>query len=54
MRRVSACSGLVVAVLLGTVARAAPEVPVAAFAGLPQVSDVELSPDAGFLHEYLN
>lgn len=46
MRRVSACSGLVMAVLLTAVARAAPEIPVAAFAAVPQVSDVELSPDA--------
>jgi len=34
------------AVLSGTVARAAPGISVAALAALPQVSDIELSPDA--------
>jgi hypothetical protein len=32
--------------LLGGVARAVPDIPAAVFAALPQVSDVELSPDA--------
>lgn len=46
MLRISACCGLAMAVLLGAVAHAAPEIPAAIFAALPQVSDVQLSPDA--------
>lgn len=46
MLRVSACSGLMLALLLGAFAHAAPEIPAATFAALPQVSDVQLSPDA--------
>src|SRR5512146_978729 len=46
MLRVSACSGLVMGLLLVAVARAAPAIPAATFAALPQVGDVELSPDA--------
>lgn len=49
MLRVSACSGLVMALSLGTAAHAAPEIPAAAFAALPQVSDVQLSPDGRLL-----
>jgi dipeptidyl aminopeptidase/acylaminoacyl peptidase len=50
MLRVSIRAALVLAVLLGGSARAAaPEVPAAAFAALPQVSDVVLSPDGRLL-----
>lgn len=46
MLRISACSAFLMALLLGAVAHAAPEIPAATFAAPPQVSDVELSPDA--------
>ena len=50
MVRVAVCAGFVVAALLGDFAQAAaPEVPAAAFAALPQVSDVELSPNGKLL-----
>jgi dipeptidyl aminopeptidase/acylaminoacyl peptidase len=50
MVRVAVCAGFVVAALLGDFAQAvAPEVPAAAFAALPQVSDVELSPSGRLL-----
>lgn len=50
MMRVSVCAALLAAALWGPRARAAaPEVPAAAFATLPQVSDVELSPDGNLL-----
>lgn len=50
MVRVSGHAGLILMVLLGGAARGAvPEVPAAAFAALPQVSEVELSPDGHLL-----
>ena len=50
MVKVAVCAGFVVAALLGEFAQAAaPEVPAAAFAALPQVSDVELSPNGKLL-----
>jgi hypothetical protein len=50
MVRVSVRAGLILAALLGASAQAtAPEVPAAAFAALPQVSDVELSPNGKLL-----
>ena len=52
MVRISACAGLLLMAPLGVSASAAPEVPAAAFAALPQVSDVELSPDAQLVAWY--
>ena len=56
MMRVSGCAGLVAAALLGPLARAAApdgapaaQVPAAAFATVPQVSEVQLSPDGNLL-----
>jgi len=50
MVRAAVCAGFVVAALLGDFAQAAaPEVPAEAFAALPQVSDVELSPNGKLL-----
>ena len=50
MVRVSLGAGLILAALLAASAQAAaPEVPAAAFAALPEVSEVELSPDGKLL-----
>lgn len=50
MVKVAIRAGLIVAALLATSAQAAaPQVPAAAFAALPQVSDVEMSPDGRLL-----
>jgi len=54
MSKMAIGCGLVAAMLWGAPARAAgPEIPAAAFAALPQVTDVELSPD-GQLVAYLD